>query len=164
MSFKLIINRLVYHLFGHDVEVAMSMNRPALISYAELTLPLPAARDLWLAQSADEWKEVWTNRYGMARGSDMSLRDLLSDSSLISHVSPELDSEIARSALLHGLAIQVWEFRQQNLLSQGSQSASRATARLWLQSRQEDLYAPNLPHSFPRLVANLLPNIIAIQR
>ena len=76
----------------------------------------------------------------------MSLRDLLSDPSLINHVSPELDSEIARSALLHGLAIQVWEFRQQNLLSQGSQSAPRATARLWLQSRQEDLYAPNLPH------------------
>ncbi|KAJ5300346.1 uncharacterized protein N7443_005348 [Penicillium atrosanguineum] len=131
---------LVYHLFGHDVEVAISMNRSALISYTELTLPFPAARDLWLAQSAEEWKEIWTSRYGMTRGSDMSLRDLLSDSSLITHVSPELDTEIARSALLHGLAIQVWEFRQQNLLSQGSQSASRATARLWLQSRQEDLY------------------------
>ncbi|KAJ6104019.1 hypothetical protein N7523_010339 [Penicillium sp. IBT 18751x] len=135
-SFK----RLVYHLFGHDVEVAMSMNRSALISYTELTLPLPAARDLWLAQSAEEWKRTWTSRYAMARESDMSLRDLLSDPSLINHVCPELDVEIARSALLHGLAIQVWEFRQQNLLSQGSQSASRATARLWLQSRQEDLY------------------------
>ncbi|KAJ5681350.1 uncharacterized protein N7477_001290 [Penicillium maclennaniae] len=134
------LKRLVYHLFGHDVEVAMSMNRSALISYTELTLPLPAARDLWLAQSAQEWKQIWTSRYDMARESEMSLRDLLSDPSLINHVCPQLDLAIARSALLHGLAIQVWEFRQQNLLSQGSQSVSRATARLWLQSRKEDLY------------------------
>jgi hypothetical protein len=71
--------------------------------------------------------------------SELNLRDLLSDPSLINHIPPELDAEIARTALLNGLAIQTWEFRQQMLLSQGSQSGPKATTRLWLQSRQEDL-------------------------
>jgi hypothetical protein len=74
--------------------------------------------------------------------SELNLRDLLSNPSLISQIPPELDVDVARTALLHGLAIQTWEFRQQMLLSQGSQSASKATTRLWLQSRQEDLSVP----------------------
>ncbi|KAJ5573302.1 hypothetical protein N7450_010286 [Penicillium hetheringtonii] len=134
-SFK----RLVYHLFGHDVEVATSMNRPALTSYAELTLPFPAARELWLAPTASVWKDTWTSRYTMTTCSDLSLRDLLSDPSFINQIPPELDLEVARTALLHGLAVQTYEFRHQMLLSQGCQSGSKATTRLWLQSRQEDL-------------------------
>lgn len=114
------------------------MNRPAIMSYTELTLPLPACRELWLAPTAAAWRDIWTSRYRVQGPSDLDLRDLLSDPSLINHVPEELDSGIARSALLHGLAIQVWEFRQQMLLSNGSQSG-RATTRLWLQSRQEDL-------------------------
>ncbi|CAI7608165.1 unnamed protein product [Penicillium manginii] len=134
------LKRLVYHLFGHDVEVATAMNRPALTSYAELTLPFPAARELWLAPTASAWREIWTSRYRIMKISELNLRDLLSDPSLINHIPPELDAEIARTALLNGLAIQTWEFRQQMLLSQGSQSGPKATTRLWLQSRQEDLY------------------------
>ncbi|KAJ5698061.1 hypothetical protein N7462_000066 [Penicillium macrosclerotiorum] len=143
------LKRLVYHLFGHDVEVAAAMNRPAIISYTELTLPFPAARDLWLAPTARAWKDIWTRRYRTIGLSELNLRDLLSDPSLIGNFPPELDLEIARSALLQGLALQVWEFRQQMLLSQGS---SRATTRLWLQSRQEDLY------TILRAVQNDSPN------
>jgi hypothetical protein len=133
------MHRLVYHLFGHDIEVAMAMQRPAIISYTELTLPFPAARDLWLAPTAAAWKDIWTARYHAVKTTDLSLRDLLSDPSLIMHVTVEHDCEISRSALLHGLASQVWEFRQQMMLSQGHQSGPRATTRLWLQSRQEDM-------------------------
>ncbi|CAG8342035.1 unnamed protein product [Penicillium salamii] len=132
--------RLAYHLFGHDVEVAMAMNRPALISYTELTLPFPAARDLWLAPTASAWRNLWAERYRLVGGSDLSLRDLLSDPTLVTTISTEQDFDIARRALLHGLAIQTWEFRQQRILSEGSPFGSRAMAQLWLQSRQDDMY------------------------
>lgn len=131
--------RLVYHLFGHDVEVATAMNRPAIISYTELTLPFPSARELWLAPTARAWRDIWTAKCRLTGCSELNLRDLLSDPSLMSQLPPDLDLEIARSALLQGLALQVWEFRQQMLLSQNSRSGPRATTRLWLQSRQEDL-------------------------
>ncbi|KAJ5917213.1 hypothetical protein N7466_010767 [Penicillium verhagenii] len=135
-SFK----RLAYHLFGHDVEAAMAMNRPALTSNTELTLPFPAARDLWLAPTASAWQTLWISKYRVMEMSDLSLRDLLSDPSLITHIPVEVDFDIARSALLHGLATQVWEFRQHMVLSQGNRTESRAIARLWLQSRHDDLY------------------------
>lgn len=115
------------------------MNRPAITSYTELTLLLPASRELWLAPSATAWRDIWTHRYRVMEASDLDLRGLLSDPSLLNHVPIELDFGIARTALLHGLAIQVWEFRQQMLLSNGNSSGPRATTRLWLQSRQEDL-------------------------
>lgn len=110
------------------------MNRPAIMSYTELTLPLPVDRDLWLAPTAVAWRDIWIARYQLVDTSELSLRDLLSDPSLLSHIPPGLDTAIVRSSLLHGLALQVWEFSQQMRLS-----GSRATTRLWLQSRQDDL-------------------------
>ncbi|KAJ5882443.1 uncharacterized protein N7529_001115 [Penicillium soppii] len=127
---------LVYHLFTHDSEVSLSMNRPAITSYTELTLPPPAARELWLAPTAAAWRALWMSRYQSEGFSELNLRDLLSDPSLIHHIPLEIDSAMTRSALLQGLAIQVWDFCQQKRLS-----GSRATTLLWLQSRQEDLYA-----------------------
>ncbi|KAJ5730845.1 uncharacterized protein N7483_005353 [Penicillium malachiteum] len=100
------------------------------------TLPLPAARDLWIAPTATAWRDIWTTRYRNRDLCEISLHELLSDPLLISNMPPHLDFAIAKSALLHGLALQVWEFRQQMRLS-----GSRATTKLWLQSRQEDLYS-----------------------
>ncbi|CAG8172161.1 unnamed protein product [Penicillium olsonii] len=137
----LILVRLAYHLFGHDVEVAMAMNRPALISYTELTLPFPAARDLWLAPTASAWRDIWLEKYQSVGVSDLSLRDLLSDPSLVTTIPIDKDFDIARSALLYGLASQTWEFRQHMILSKGSPFGSRAMAQLWLQSRQDDMYS-----------------------
>ncbi|PYH91316.1 hypothetical protein BO71DRAFT_304736, partial [Aspergillus ellipticus CBS 707.79] len=165
------LKRLVYHLFGHDVEVATAMNRPFIISSAGLTLPFPAARDLWLAPSAIAWRDIWTRSH-VEGTSELNLRDLLSDPSLISHIPPDLDSGLSRSALIQGLVVQVWEFRQQMLLS-----SHRATTRLWLQTRQEDLYTtlrdvqadlPNSPavtimmHEFVMMYLHI--DIDAIQR
>jgi hypothetical protein len=79
------------------------------------------------------------SKYRSTETLSLSLRDLLSDPSLITSIPPEQDFDITRSALLHGFASQTWEFRQQMILSQGSASGSRAMARLWLQSRQDDM-------------------------
>lgn len=121
----------------------MAMCRPAITSYAEFTLPLPSARDLWLAPTAIDWRDTWISRYKLVGLSELSLRDLLSDPSLLGHIPPGLDFTIARSTLLCGLALQVWECRQQIRLS-----GSLATTRFWLQSRQENLFVLSfLPHS-----------------
>ncbi|KAJ5481159.1 hypothetical protein N7539_007053 [Penicillium diatomitis] len=134
------LRRLVYHLFAHDVGVAAAMNRPALMSYTELTLSFPSARDLWLAPTAHTWRELWVTKYRGATSSEINLRELLSDPSILVQLPVDLDLEIATTAILQALALQVWEFRQQMLVAQDSRSGQRATNRLWLQSRQDDLY------------------------
>lgn len=115
------------------------MNRPALTSYTEYTLPFPCARDLWLAPTAAAWKHLWDTKYSYTTISDLSLRDLLADPSLLDDLPPNVDAGVAKSALLHGLMSQVSSFRQQASLD-SCRADTRAMNRLWLQSRQEDMY------------------------
>ncbi|KAL4944372.1 hypothetical protein BDV06DRAFT_210294 [Aspergillus oleicola] len=131
--------RLAYHLFEHDVEAAAAMNRPALTSSTEFTLPFPSARDLWLAPSASVWKQLWEEKYPQPLGSDLSLRDLLADPSILSHLPHNVDKGVINSALLHGLMSQVLLFRQQASLTDTCRNDTRAVTKLWLQSRQDDL-------------------------
>ncbi|KAL3467681.1 hypothetical protein BJX64DRAFT_273736 [Aspergillus heterothallicus] len=133
------LKRLAYHLFEHDVEAAAAMNRPPLTSYTEYTLPFPSSRELWLAPTATEWKQLWETKYSNDPPSTLSLREVLADPSIVKHLPVNIDEGVVNSALLHGLMSQVWEFRQQALLMDSSPSATRAVTRLWLQSRQEDL-------------------------
>ncbi|KAL6234560.1 hypothetical protein BDW75DRAFT_251382 [Aspergillus navahoensis] len=128
------LKRLAYHLFKHDVEAAAAMNRPALTSYAELTVPFPSARDLWLAPTAAAWKELLETKYSHTNTSELSLRDLLVDPSTLTDFPANVDT--VNSALSHGLMSQVWVFRQQPLLMD-SHTGARAVVRL--QSRQDDL-------------------------
>ncbi|KAL4931835.1 C2H2-type zinc finger protein [Aspergillus undulatus] len=131
--------RLVYHLFEHDVEVAAAMNRPALISYTELTLPFPCARELWLAPTAAVWKCLRQTKYLQTMPSDLSLRELLADQSILNNLPVDVDRGVANSASLHGLMSQVSGFRQQASLLDDSRHDTCAVAKLWLQSRQDDL-------------------------
>ncbi|KAL4748571.1 hypothetical protein BDW72DRAFT_205537 [Aspergillus terricola var. indicus] len=132
------LKRLAYHLFEHDVEAAAAMNRPALTSYAEFTVPFPSARDLWLAPTAAAWKELLETKYSHAVSSNLSLRDLLSDLSILNDLPVNIDRGVVNSALLHGLMSQVWAFRQQASLT-NSLTNDRPVTRLWLQTRQDDL-------------------------
>ncbi|KAL3445031.1 hypothetical protein BJX65DRAFT_165665 [Aspergillus insuetus] len=133
------LKRLAYHLFEHDVEAAAAMNRPPLTSYTEYTLPFPSARDLWLAPTAADWRQLWETKYSYEAPLGLSLREALADPSVLKHLPSNVDEGVVNSALLHGLMSQVWEFRQQALLLDSSPSTTRAVTRLWLQSRQEDL-------------------------
>lgn len=113
----------------------MVKHRPPLISYAELTLALPASKALWLAPSA----EIWRSKYLVANVATSlpSLRTLLKDETLIVCLPTDIDMQIARSAYLSGIAAQVWEHAQQSvLLNENSDPSSQ----LWARSRQQKLW------------------------
>jgi hypothetical protein len=127
--------RLVYHLFEHDIYMTMVNHRQPLLSYAELTLPIPASESLWLAPSATIWR---------ARASDMpplssrpSMRSILQEAGSISCLHASFDPHIARSAYIHGQASQTWEHTQQSVLLH---ELSDPSSQLWSRSRQQKLY------------------------
>ncbi|PVH98847.1 C2H2 type zinc finger domain-containing protein [Periconia macrospinosa] len=126
--------RLVYHLFEHDIKMTQVKSRNPLTSYAELTLPLPASRALWLAPSAEAWRTRLLNTE--TKDASTSLRTLLQDDSAVKCLPPSIDIPIARSAYLHGLAAQIWEHSKQSALFENGTDAS---SQLWLQSRQQKL-------------------------
>ncbi|KAF2629060.1 C2H2 type zinc finger domain-containing protein [Macroventuria anomochaeta] len=127
--------RLAYHLFEHDIHMTMVKHRPPLITYAELTLALPASKALWLASSA----EIWRTRYlEMDISSNPpSLRAILKDEAAILCLHLDIDVQIARSSYLHGIAAQIWEHAQQSVLLHESSDPS---SQLWARSRQQKLY------------------------
>jgi hypothetical protein len=128
----------VYHFFCHDIEFAAAMNQPPTTSYAELTLPLPESRELWLAQTAKAWRDAWLAQHRQT-STDLSVKDLLSDPTLLTDLPVHLDAEVATSALLHGILGKTWDVRQRVLLGRHSSSKLPARKQLLLQSRQDDL-------------------------
>ncbi|RMZ71972.1 c6 transcription factor [Pyrenophora seminiperda CCB06] len=126
--------RLVYHLFEHDIYMTMVNHRQPLLSYAELTLPLPASEALWLAPSAATWKARILDE--PPHSFRPSLRSILQESGSISCLHASYDPRIARSAYIHGLASQIWEHRQQTVLLH---EMSDPSSQLWSRSRQQKL-------------------------
>lgn len=112
----------------------MVKHRPPLISYAELTLALPASKTLWLAPSAEVWRTQFLEANVATKST--SLRTLLKDETAILCLPSDIDAQIARSAYLHGIAAQIWEHAQQAMLLQESSDPS---SQLWARSRQQKL-------------------------
>jgi hypothetical protein len=127
-------DRLVYHLFEHDMHMTMVKYRPPLITYAELTLPLPSSKLLWLASSAPIWRAQYLDTETAAESP--SLRSLLQYEQALSYQNTKTDSSLARSMVFHNIAAQIWAHTQQSvLLSKGSD----ATSQLWAQLHHEKL-------------------------
>jgi hypothetical protein len=127
--------RLVYHLFEHDIDLTIVNQRQPLLSYAELTVPLPAPKALWLAPNAEIWRARMLN--ASVPEFRPSLRSILQDDGASLELHPGIDAQIARSAYLHGLAAQIWEYSQQAMLLQ---EVSDPSSQLWSRSRQQKLY------------------------
>lgn len=49
--------RLAYHIFLHCVQVSAAFQTPPLVSYAEITLDLPAPQSVWRATTSIEWRD-----------------------------------------------------------------------------------------------------------
>lgn len=131
--------RLVFRLFEHDIQSSLVKWRAPLVSYAELSLPLPSSLDLWLAPTATAWRTTYRKKSDEGRQKIPSLKDLLRNPELLRCIPDHSDCRAAVSAYLHSLGGQVWDYRQQASLSSVSSFNSIPSAQLWLQTRQQNL-------------------------
>jgi hypothetical protein len=131
--------RLVHHVFEHDVMMCHSKHRQPLISYAELSLPLPATRRLWLAPSSEEWHKLYLEHQTTTQNDTQSVRSLLASQNPMFCLPDSIDHDLATTMHLYGVSAQVWEYNQQAaLLSHGCDDDP--ALRLWLQNRHLSLY------------------------
>ena len=127
------IIRLVYHVYLHDSQTAVALNVNPLISYADLELPLPAARPLWEAKSAIEWKQL----YRVLTPERMpSLADTLRDMSQLSTFQDRIDIQLSALVLLHGLSALINEHHRLKFIST---SNSKHWHALVINSRKQEL-------------------------
>lgn len=114
----------------------MTLNVNPLISYADLELPLPAARPLWEAKTANEWKDLFCVLSPATRERVPSLADLLRDMSQLSSFQDRIDSQLSALVLLHGLSALINEYHRLKFISS---SNSKHWHALVTNSRQQEL-------------------------
>lgn len=117
-----------------------TLTNPCL-SYSELTLPLPEARELWFAKTAQEWKAQYLERNAGHSKRPPSVGDLFHDVHLLTANHLRLDVQFSISIFLHGFWALILEYRQ---LSSVHKSRSYANSlggnpNLLLQSRHQEL-------------------------
>lgn len=100
------------------------------LSSSELCLPLPESRDLWLAPSAMEWKDMYLRlqaRHAHLKRSP-SVLELMADPGKTRVLPDMLDHEVAQLAHIYGVSSLVREFKQaQSIFSMKESTLTRET-------------------------------------
>ena len=90
----------------------MSLLDQPLISYAELSADLPFSKDLWLAKTATEWKDIY-----LSRSNDMvdrlpSIRTCVDDTSPIFKYQHIVDVQMTLIVILSSIWSLIWQYRE----------------------------------------------------
>ncbi|KAK1988717.1 hypothetical protein LZ30DRAFT_744861 [Colletotrichum cereale] len=104
--------RLLFHCFVRDAQTSMTTLTNPSMSYSELTLPLPEAKELWFARTATEWKIHYLERTAGQNGRPPSICDLFRDINLLATNRRRLDLQFAISIYLHGYWALILEYLQ----------------------------------------------------
>lgn len=106
----------------------------------ELSFPLPAARDLWLAQSAEDWKSKFFAKQPVSFSSLLRLVDILHDTTLLDVLHEHVDVDLCCITLQYGYWSQIWSFQQSNKFYLQNEHLKNAQKKLWLATQQAELY------------------------
>ncbi|KAG7284546.1 hypothetical protein NEMBOFW57_010924 [Staphylotrichum longicolle] len=140
-SFK----RTAFRLVQHDLNSSMYLMVNPIISYAEVSLPLPCCPSLWSAPTAQQWHALLTH-YPSLSHQPPSVADYLDDPGAFkappsSAHPPNLDVTIANEAFLACAWSLAWECIQLTTLQRPA--TKPAPPRRWntflLTSRREEL-------------------------
>jgi hypothetical protein len=141
-SFK----RTAFRMVQHDLNSSMYLMVNPLVSYAELSLPLPCSPSLWTATSAQQWKSLLSQHPSLSR-QPPSVADYLDDPISFKFHTPPIDRTIANEAFLACAWSLAWECIQLTSLQRSNSptkpSGGSNTPRKWnsflLTSRREEL-------------------------
>ncbi|KAL3422099.1 C6 transcription factor [Phlyctema vagabunda] len=127
--------RLIIHLFIHDIDASIGLQKSPLIYLTELKFTLPAARDLWLAKTATQWKDLYLTR--SAPPSELpTLVDAIQNIDVLDSISEHIDVDLCVLALIHGFWGQIWAYHESKRFYPESKSAHR----LCLMTEHRELY------------------------
>lgn len=111
------ISRLVCRIYIHDAQASMAFSITPLVSYAEFSAPLPMSQDLWLANTAYRWKDIYLSKAQTSQERIPSLADLLQDTSQLASYGDKVDVQLAGLVILHAIYALIWEHSQLNRIA-----------------------------------------------
>lgn len=132
--------RLIIHMFTHDAQSSISLQKNPLISYNELAFSLPASRDLWRAPTAEAWRHVYLSKKPLHQPIPR-VSEAMHNPNIIDEYQEHIDVELCYSVLLHGFWGQVHAYRETTRFYANANAHGNGGAhRLWLKSQHQELY------------------------
>jgi hypothetical protein len=136
--------RLVYRLWKHDTQCSTVLLTGPLISYAELSLPLPSCSSLWNATTAEHWRDTvcLQDAEGQTGYHAKSLTKCVINMDLLESHRATIDMNLSCTAVLQALWGLAWEYRQMSLLTASANTSTPPrswSAGLLMASRYQQL-------------------------
>ncbi|KAK0383847.1 hypothetical protein NLU13_9758 [Sarocladium strictum] len=140
--------RLAYRALRHDTNSSTCLMVNPMVSYAEITLPLPCCVAVWTAANAESWLQarLKTESDSMGIFQPQSVMDFMDNPGLFSShgsQSPRVDILLASHALLSCSWALAWECIQ---IRSFARTKPRRWSSLILSSRQDEII--KLLHNF----------------
>jgi hypothetical protein len=90
----------------------MSLLNQPLISYAELSADLPFSKDLWLAQTSTEWRDLYLSRFNEMDERLPSIRTCVDDTSPIFKHQRTVDVQMTLIIIICSIWRLIWQYRE----------------------------------------------------
>ncbi|SPN99822.1 related to transcription factor Pig1p [Cephalotrichum gorgonifer] len=129
--------RLALHAFFHDAQASMLLCRHPLISFTELHFSLPAPRDLWMAVSAEQWRDIYLAKPPTDPSRIPNIAEIIHIPDAISEVGDPADQELYFTTILYSYRAQIssyWDYVKLH------STAQRTLPPPWLQLQHQDLH------------------------
>ncbi|KAJ9156050.1 C2H2 type zinc finger domain protein [Pleurostoma richardsiae] len=134
-SFK----RLVLHLFINEMRGSMAFGRNPVLSVAELSFTLPAARDLWDARGPEEWRARHLAK--LHKHSSFTIIDGMHDPTQLEAEIDGIDIGLSSLAILYGFWSRVWSFTDSKTFTyQRKVTSNRSSTGFWVEAQRQELY------------------------
>ncbi|KAL2404119.1 hypothetical protein ABEF95_001445 [Exophiala dermatitidis] len=124
-SFK----RLVYHMNLYCTRLSLVTSATSTMSYAELSVPVPFAHELWVAKSATEWKQLYLELAGGSQPEPICFTNLLPDPMTLGSLGPLYDGYYTKFCLLHAVSSMIGRHKQdRSIFAPIEKSATRVSS------------------------------------
>jgi hypothetical protein len=107
-----LFHRLVYHIQVHCSKAALTTGSRPPVSYAELSLPLPSHRQLWMAKTSLEWKDIFLRLTTHGPSREVSTRDTILNPLVLLYLPEIYDFDLAQFILLHCISSMIRDYQQ----------------------------------------------------
>ncbi|TKA69896.1 hypothetical protein B0A55_07526 [Friedmanniomyces simplex] len=103
--------RLILHTFLHDSQLAILYAKNPLISPAQIMMPLPACRELWLAPNSHAWRNAYIRLGPPSQAETPAMMEFFGHNAVLDQSVGVYDKVLCMLVACHGLGHEIWQYR-----------------------------------------------------
>ncbi|EXK77820.1 hypothetical protein FOQG_17489 [Fusarium oxysporum f. sp. raphani 54005] len=129
-----------------------------------MSVPLPAARSLWNASSAEAWRSAYLALENQNLACLPELRSCYSNFATLLHLGDAQDAPSTGLAILSGLWVNVWQYKERVNARNTSTETLRANSALIIESLQQEARGilEDFKNVYTQFTGTMEPNLLAL--